>query len=626
MTFRNKILLSIWAVVLSLLIITFFILNYWMRSRIRETFTGELQTGLSTVAVHEKLQSAQLIRASRVIAESPRLRAVVELGDDRTAYQLLQELNKTTLSQLIVLTDREGRPLVQFRHGSKDHWDIAYSQTIQSALHDVASTEVASIRDGIYRVVSVPMVVETELVGTLTIGFEITGNDLATLKRATNCDILLVSEQKTFLSTLDSAEARSLVSVIGLPRSNQFTSGEESTGAAISFRTDGGEYLGSAYRLSQQDGRDSSEVFYLMLKPLGREVRQAMTSVLGTFGVVSLIFLVLTTIIGLFISRGITRPISELVRGTTEISQGNYDYSIRVRGRDELSILAQRFMAMSSSLKEKISELAKLNQDLLERNRDLDETLRKLQSAQEEIVRSERLAATGKMTAQLAHEINNPIHNIQSCLNTALKRLPQETRGRDLIEVAYDEAGRLSRLTGQMLNFYRGSLVEEELKPTNLNDMLDEIVLLMQDELSASKITLRREIKKELPVVRGSRDKLKQVILNLISNARDAMPQGGHMDIVASAENGTVRLAVKDDGVGIAKENLNRIFDAFFTTKKEVSGVGLGLSVCYSIVHQHGGTISVASSVGRGTTFTILLPVPPAETSQESQHAIEGKP
>jgi signal transduction histidine kinase len=351
-----------------------------------------------------------------------------------------------------------------------------------------------------------------------------------------------------------------------------------------------------------------------------------MTSVLGTFGVVSLIFLVLTTIIGLFISRGITRPISELVRGTTEISQGNYDYSIRVRGRDELSILAQRFMAMSSSLKEKISELAKLNQDLLERNRDLDETLRKLQSAQEEIVRSERLAATGKMTAQLAHEINNPIHNIQSCLNTALKRLPQETRGRDLIEVAYDEAGRLSRLTGQMLNFYRGSLVEEELKPTNLNDMLDEVVLLMRDELSASKITLRTDIRKELPAIRGSRDKLKQVILNLISNARDAMPQGGHMDIVASAENGTVRLAVKDDGVGIAKENLNRIFDAFFTTKKEVSGVGLGLSVCYSIVHQHGGTISVASSVGRGTTFTILLPVPPAETSQESQHAIEGKP
>jgi signal transduction histidine kinase len=608
MTFRNKILFSIWAVVLTLLVITFFILNYWMRSRIRETFFGELQTGLSTVAVHEKLQSAQLIRACMVIAESPRLRAVVELGDDRTAYQLLQELNKTTLSQLIVLTDREGRPLVQFRHGSKDHWDIASSQTIKSALRDVASTEVAPIRGGIYRVVSVPMVIETELVGTLTIGFEITGNDLATLKRATNCDILLVTDQKTFLSTLDSAEARSLVSALGPPRALQFTSGEESSGTAFSFSTDEGEYLGITYRLSQPTGTDSSEVFYLMLKPLSREVRQAMTSILGTFGAVSLIFLMLTTIIGLVMSRSMTRPISELVRGTTEISQGNYDYAIHIRGRDELSILAQRFMAMSSSLKEKISELAKLNQDLLERNRDLDETLRKLQSAQEEIVRSERLAATGKMTAQLAHEINNPIHNIQSCLNSALKRLSQETRGRDLIEVAYDEAGRLSRLTGQMLNFYRGSLVEEEMKPTNLNDMLDEVIVLMRDELSANKITLRTDIKKELPVVRGSRDKLKQVILNLISNARDAMPQGGHLDVIAYVGNGNVRLAVKDEGVGIAKENLNRIFDAFFTTKGKVSGVGLGLSVCYGIVSQHRGSIEVESTPGKGSSFTVVLP------------------
>ncbi len=609
MTFRNKILFSIWTVVLSLLIITFFILNYWMRSRIKETFAGELQTGLSTVTVDEKLQSAQLIRACMVIAESPRLRAVVELGDERTAFQLLQELNKTTLSQLIVLTDRNGRPLVQFRHGTKDQWEIASSQTIKSALGGVASTEVALIRGGIYRLVSVPMLIENELVGTLTIGFEITGNDLATLKHATNCDLLLVNDQKTYLSTLDSAEASSLVSAIGPPRTLQFTSAEESSSTTFSFSTDDGDYLGTTYRLSRPTGTGSSEVFYLMLKPLSREVRQAMTSILGTFGMVSFIFLVLTTIIGLVISRSMTRPISELVRGTTEISQGNYDYSIHVRGRDELSILAQRFMAMSSALKEKISELAKLNQDLLERNRDLDETLHKLQSAQEEIVKSARLAATGKMTAQLAHEINNPIHNIQSCLNTALKRLPQQTKGRDLIEVAYDEAGRLSRLTGQMLNVYRGSLVEEEMKPTNLNEMLDEVIVLARDELSANKITLRTDIEHVLPVVSGSRDKLKQVMLNLISNARDAMPQGGHLDIIAGVENGNVRLAVKDDGVGIAQENRSRIFDAFYTTKGKVSGVGLGLSVCYGIVSQHRGSIDVESTPGKGSTFTVVLPL-----------------
>ena len=610
MTFRNKILVSIWAVVLSLLVITFFILNYWMRSRIRETFSGELQTGLSTVAVDEKLQSAQLIRACLVIAESPRLRAVVELGDARTAYQLLQELHKTTLSQLMVLTDRAGRPLVQFRHGTRDIWDISSSQTVTSALHNVASTEVAPIRGGVYRVVSVPMTVETELVGSLTIGFEITGNDLATLKRATSCDVLLVAGQTTSLSTLDSAEARSLAAAISPPRRLESASGTERTGTTFSFTAPDGEYLGSTYRLSEPGGPDSSEVYYLMLKPLSREVHQAMTSILGTFGMVSLIFLVLTTIIGMVISRSMTRPISELVTGTTEIIRGNYDYAMRVRGKDELSILAQRFTAMSSALKEKISELAKLNNDLLERNRDLDETLRKLQTAQEEIVRSERLAATGKMTAQLAHEINNPIHNIQSCLNTALHRLPREARGRDLIEVAYDEAGRLSRLTGQMLNFYRGSMVEDEMQPTNLNEMLDDVIVLIRDELPPAGIILRTDIPQNLPVVTGSRDKLKQVMLNLIANARDAMPQGGHLDIIASAGAADVRMTVKDDGMGIAREHRDRIFDAFFTTKGKVSGVGLGLSVCYGIVSQHRGSIDVESIPGAGSSFTVVLPLP----------------
>jgi signal transduction histidine kinase len=138
--------------------------------------------------------------------------------------------------------------------------------------------------------------------------------------------------------------------------------------------------------------------------------------------------------------------------------------------------------------------------------------------------------------------------------------------------------------------------------------MLDEVIVLMRDELSANKITLRTDIKKELPVVRGSRDKLKQVILNLISNARDAMPQGGHLDVIAYVGNGNVRLAVKDEGVGIAKENLNRIFDAFFTTKGKVSGVGLGLSVCYGIVSQHRGSIEVESTPGKGSSFTVVLP------------------
>jgi signal transduction histidine kinase len=608
MTFRNKILFSIWGVVLSLLVITFFIINYWTRGRIEETFSGELRTGFSTLLVHEKLQSAQLIRACVVIAESPRLRAVAELGDATTAYQLLQELNQTTLSQIFVLTDRGGNPLVQLLHGRKDRWDISKSPAIPGALQYLASTDVWSIRSRVYRIVSVPILVGSDLVGTLTIGFEITGADIAALKRATNSDLLLLNDKSTVLSTLDSTEAQALLPAIAGLRGLQHESGDDTVGVALSLATKDETYLGTAFRLSHVANTDSGTVSYLIIKPLSREVRQAMASILGTFGIVSLAFLALTTIIGLVISRSMTRPISELVRGTTEISRGNYDYPIRIRGKDELSILAQRFTEMSSSLKEKIMQLGQLNQDLLQRNRELDETLQKLQSAQEDLLRSERLAATGKLTAQLAHEINNPIHNIQSCLDTALNRLPEDVKGRDLINVAHDEVNRLARLTFQMLNLYRTSLVEEEMKPTNLKEVLEEVIGLTRNELLNSRIVLHTRIDPELPLIRGSRDKLKQVFLNLISNACDAMPDGGHLDILANTHDGVVKVTVRDDGIGIPRENLHRIFDAFFTTKAKVSGVGLGLSVSYGIISQHRGSIEVESAAGKGSAFTVVLP------------------
>jgi len=604
MTFRNKILFSIWGVVLSLLVITFFIINYWTRSSIEGTFSRELRTGFSTVQVHEQLQAAQLIRACAVLAESPRLRAVVELGDAKTAFQLLQELNQSTLIQVLVLTDRRGKPLVQLLRGVRDQWDISGSSTIQSALHATAASDAWPIRGNVYRVVSVPIMIALDLVGTLTIGFEITETDIQRLKRATNSDFLLVLRQATVLATLDSAEARLLLPAITPLHAHPVDTGEDTVGTPLALTTPQETYLATAFLLHQPSGTDSSAVFYLIVKPLSREVRQAMAPILGTFGIVSLVFLGLTTILGVVISRSITRPISELVRGTTEITQGNYDYAIRVRGKDELSILAGRFMDMSSSLKEKITELGRLNQDLLERNRDLDDTLRELQSAQEELVRSERLAATGKMTAQLAHEINNPIHNIQSCLQTALNRLPGDIKGRDLIAVAYDEVNRLSRLTVQMLNLYRGSTVDEEMKPTNLNELLSEVITLIQSELANNSIVLHTHIDPDLPRVRGSRDKLKQVLLNLIANARDAMPGGGQLEILGRVQ----RITVRDTGGGIAREHRDRIFDAFFTTKGKVSGVGLGLSVSYGIVQQHRGSIEVDSSVGKGSAFTVVLP------------------
>jgi signal transduction histidine kinase len=608
MRFQNKILYSIWGVVLSLLAITFVVINIWARSRIAGTFSDELRTAVSTVRVHERLQAAQLIRACVVVAESPRLRAVAELEDPATASQLLQELSATTQSNVSVLTDKQGRVLVQLLNGRHNTWEIPDSGTIENALSFQASTDVWPIHDAAYRIVTVPIAVETDLVGTLTMGFPITRNDVASLKRAINCDIILAADARVYASTLDSSEASALVPLLAAGDHLSLEATNDTLSPSQTLTAGQETYLASAFPLRSTGLPGSPAPLYVIVKPLSREIRKAMGSMMSNFGLLSVVFLILTTAVGMVISRSITRPIAALVTGTNEITRGNYNHVIDVRGKDELAILARGFTAMSSSLKEQIARMASLNHDLRQRNLELDDTLQRLRTAQVDLVRSERLAATGKMTAQLAHEINNPIHNIQSCLQTALHRLPSDIKGRDLIETAYGEAGRLSRLTAQMLNLYRSSLVEDVMKPTNINHLLAEVLDLTRTELATNGIVMESEFEPTIPPIMGSRDKLKQVFLNLIANAADAMPEGGRLHISTTIKEGAVRVVVRDTGIGIPPENRPRIFDAFFTTKGKVSGVGLGLSVSYGIISQHRGNIEVESVPGEGSTFTVVFP------------------
>lgn len=334
--------------------------------------------------------------------------------------------------------------------------------------------------------------------------------------------------------------------------------------------------------------------------------------------IIFLIFTGLVIGIATFIfTRYVSKPVDHLVTAMKEIGRGNLDYELRHlradgagggRSNDELVFLERMFDSMRQSLQEKIGELDRANTNLSTRNREIEQALQKLKQVQEELIRSERLAATGKMTAQLSHEINNPIHNIQSLLESTLRKVNGNDQAKELIGIALDEVTRMAKLTRQMLDFYRGSVVDISLEPVDLVSLLIEIGKLYEEPLSKQHIAFALRLPPELPSVEGSRDKLKQVFINLLSNARDAMPGGGTLSVVARAARGGVTVTVHDTGVGIRPENIGRIFDAFFTTKKELSGVGLGLSVSYGIIQQHRGSIEVKSGVGEGTTFIIQLP------------------
>jgi signal transduction histidine kinase len=326
------------------------------------------------------------------------------------------------------------------------------------------------------------------------------------------------------------------------------------------------------------------------------------------FVVFSLLAIAVATIM---FQRYVSRPIDELVDAAESIRRGNLENPVvppapepaEANGgpsQDEMLFLAQRFDEMRLSLKEKIGQLDHVNKSLSERNREVEETLRRLHQAQEDLVR---------MTAQLSHEINNPIHNIRSLLESTVRKIDAASPARELVTVALEEVNRMAKLTRQMLDFYRGSVVELEKAPLDMRSLLVDLVRSNEEALAAARIQIVLEVPATVPPVLGSVDKLKQVFLNLILNARDAMPGGGTITIDILAVGGFVITRVADTGGGILPEHIDKIFDAFFTTKKEVSGVGLGLAVSYGIVQQHGGTIHAENSAGRGALFTVRLPI-----------------
>jgi len=241
---------------------------------------------------------------------------------------------------------------------------------------------------------------------------------------------------------------------------------------------------------------------------------------------------------------------------------------------------------------------------------DLKERLameRKLRETQEKLLQSEKLAAMGRLTSQIAHELNNPLYGIMNTLELLKTEISPQSKRRKILDMALSETVRLTELLRKMLRFSKPD--EEKKQATNVNIILDEILLLFGKQLQENSIRISTNFADNLEKVYASRNQLRQVFLNMIANARDAMPDEGTLTIKTFAKRDTVYIEITDTGIGIKEDNINKIFDDFFTTKNSVKDVGLGLSVCYEFVKEHGGNIRVSSEWGSGTTFTISLPI-----------------
>jgi signal transduction histidine kinase len=224
---------------------------------------------------------------------------------------------------------------------------------------------------------------------------------------------------------------------------------------------------------------------------------------------------------------------------------------------------------------------------------------------EEELFRATKHASVGRLAAGVSHEIGNPLASISS--------LVQELMAEDAspflkasLETIHQHVNRIARIVRNLGDFAR--LYPRQRVPTSLRDILQTTIDLVRFDKNFKKIAITTDVRSAKPV-KIDPDQMQQVFLNLLLNARDAMPEGGALDIAVFESNGHVTLTVKDTGTGIDSDVRDKVFDPFFTTKGPTRGTGLGLSICYSIVKDHGGTIEVESAKHQGTTFTITLPV-----------------
>jgi len=341
-------------------------------------------------------------------------------------------------------------------------------------------------------------------------------------------------------------------------------------------------------------------------------------------------------------SRILVRPLKDLVQLTQKISLGDFSQKIEVTSRNEIGQLISSFNRMVERLEE--------NQNGLERYvKSLESMNKQLQQAQEELIRTEKLASVGRLAAGVAHEIGNPLGAIFGYTEILEKGDIQEEEAKDYLKRIGKEIERINRIVRQLLDFARPS--KFEIFDVEINKVIENTLSLIFYQKNFKNIEPFLELQQNLPMIKGDESQLSQVLMNIILNAVDAMPNGGSLKIqtetfpeplqppyarrhksdsveinsppltkpspwstsltkFTKGEN-WVRIGISDTGMGIRKEDIGKIFDPFYTTKDPNKGTGLGLSISLKIVESMGGEIRVESELGRGTTFEIYFPAAP---------------
>ncbi|MGE3536033.1 MAG: ATP-binding protein [Candidatus Tectimicrobiota bacterium] len=337
--------------------------------------------------------------------------------------------------------------------------------------------------------------------------------------------------------------------------------------------------------------------------------------------------LLVSTGVAIFVQRAVYRPVARLVEAMQRAQAGALDVVVQARGQDELAQLTGHFNRMLEHIRQDATEKEQLlvqiqnfNQELQEkirasteelarRNHELQQLNAALFHSQRQLAQWERLAGMGYQSATIAHEIGTPLHSIAGYIHLVLSDAQLPDNARRQLHIVESQLDRISETLRAMLASTEQP--QPQVQPLDLNALLADLLHLTSPGMARSRIQVHTQLQTDLPPVLADGNQLQQVFVNLLVNAMDAMPEGGRLDVCTALEASAaaVLVHIRDTGQGIAEAHVEKIFDPFFTTKEAGKGTGIGLAVCAQIIHAHGGSLTVQSQAGQGSTFSVRLPV-----------------
>ena len=637
------------AVTAVVVLVTFLALGVVIRASTRESFATELSRNQRTLQQLVAYDAAQLIFAASLISQTPSFQYDLSIyraeknheGRSRTdlVNTMEDELRKRLASvggDLLLVTDDSGRVFASAGPGSRSvprGTDLTSLDAVRLVLDpktpaDSGAKAVLRTKTAYFQVAAYPLAPAGITLGSLVLGRRLDSLFLSTARTTSDAAVVLTAGRALITAT-DAALGDSALPPLLSSHARDTT--------PVAMRIGREDYVVAPVTLGQTQNGDDVRMW--LMQPLTRRVT-ALTRPLRAAFLLYGVFAVLVAAIGAtLVARTVLGPFKRFVQymrsgAAAEERQGRFEAANEAL---EVRTLNDSFNQLMDSLSGKRHELEQRTAELLAANVVLTDEISErtrveqaLRESQAQLRQSQKLEAIGTLAGGIAHDFNNLITVITGYTQLALMRTEADTpEAADLRQVV-EASDRAANLTHQLLAFSR----KQVLQPTvlDLGDVVNGIAPMLR-RIIGEHIELRIESTPPLVRVRADRGQLEQVLLNLAVNARDAMADGGLLTIatrnaIAAGDPAqpprAVRLVVSDTGIGMTADVRDRIFEPFFTTKEPGKGTGLGLSTVYGIINQSGGTISVDSTPGRGTTFTITMPAAESMATPERRAVDDG--